>query len=274
MDQEILDHHIRRGLMELSRTLLPPESCIDGRQSESFSGFGIPGATFGEAMTVIGALRALALAEGTFHEALDTVVRVNGGPGRCFFHTDARATQSVGFDMYPAAGCGHVTQARKDPQAYGLSGESMALISAYFQELKKAGGHEVVLPDSTSIPHEHNEKAVVVITGETSRMFSIRPTMFSEDGQLSQVFVYHRALHENRLAELSQALLPLCQRVDSTITEEKLFHTLQQMAAQQTNETVQRLALAKGLPVFEVQFDDRGFFTLQPGLTLESKDNS
>lgn len=202
--------------------------CVDGRYEGNgdLPSLAKPGADVGDMMVSLAALEQLGLPvdDSIRGKVFDAVVGVVGGAEKFHFHTD---DGSEGL----AAGCGHIREARLDPQAYGLSSADMAAIDRKLAELKGTGANEEVLLGS------HGEQAVVVVD---SPELHLSP---NDDG--TQVFVYQKKLDEERRAKVAEAVSSAV-GVDSSA----LLAAMSAVSEKQTGETLSRLA--KGLPVYSV----------------------
>jgi hypothetical protein len=120
------------------------------------------------------------------------------------------------------------------------------------EEHKKSINHVV-------LEGEHCESAIVVIKGNTHSVYpSFNP--IGEDNKvfpyLTQVFVYHRTLDNERRKQIVQAMLPYVKLPN--ITADYLYEVLSQVADDQLLEIV--ATLAPHLPLYEVEFESNGKF--------------
>jgi hypothetical protein len=240
--------------IEQNRYAVAPDTennsrCVDGRY---FAGMEIlpplakPGADAGDFLTAFAALNRLGIypEERRVYQAVMAVV---GGEKNFAFHTDTHAEHD---HKGSGRGCGHIAQADGDPTAYGVTKADMNFIFNTLKQLKQKGARETVLEGN------HNEGAVIVIVGGDK--YSIKPQGI--DGK--QVFVYHAALDEKRLEALTRALYEEFKLAEAKITYNQLLEAVKYCAQKQLNETVKRLALSKGLPIYNASFNEQGGFNL------------
>jgi hypothetical protein len=217
-------------------------SCVDGRYCRGDAEAAPLARPGGDAGDILIALAALRQIQGNNSQednadllrsiAIRAAVAAAGGPEKFCFHTDDHAGAGV------ARGCGHLKEAEKNPQAYGLAPEDMPAIFEALAELKNAGSAEVVLAGP------HLEEAVLVVEDAN---LGLRRAV---DGR--QSFVFHKALHRRRLEELARKIFTALPNLG--VSQEKLIGILEAVSESQTRETLQRLA--RGLPVYAVRRED------------------
>ena len=224
-------------------------SCVDGRYLAEDAGAGPlarPGSDAGDMLAAMAALRRLA-AEGApldpgalRGKVLEAAVAVAGGAENFDFHTDDHHLRGGSADLpaedLVARGCGHLAQAERDPEAYGVAPEDVRELFRTLAELKRKGAKESVLSG------DHGETAVMVLK---SPFLGLRRS--AEPGQ---AFVYQEALHRQRLAELAYRLAGMQEFVSAGIDAERFTQALSDAAGIQTGQTLRRLA--SGLPIYKI----------------------
>lgn len=225
--------------------------CIDGRYENSkASVFGFPGADAGIVTLVVSAAKKNGY-DFDLNKIWQAVCAVVGGEEKIQFHTDSHAEKGKTL-----GGCGHYKQMTLTPEDYGLTANEVEEIRNKFAQTKEKGAIEVILEG------DHKEAAVVFIKGD----FGIYPQgeVVDEEGKKTavQIFIYHQTLAEAYLKDLARLLLEKKAIVfrDSE-TEEMLSTALLEMADIHLLETAKRLA--KGLPIFEVKFEEDGQFKIE-----------
>src|SRR6476469_259842 len=115
--------------------------CVDGRY-ENIADMPLaakPGADAGDLMALFGALNILGQSLPD-EAALKIIIDSLGGAQNFRFHTDDHADQSV-----PGIGCGHIKQAKLDPESYGVTAEQMEFILNELPKLLEQGANQEVL---------------------------------------------------------------------------------------------------------------------------------
>lgn len=223
----------------------PIPCCVDGRVDESRerTPAAVPGADAGYLMAALAALRLLGIqvTEDIRLAIFAAVVCMTGGPERFRFHTDAHAqTISGNNDLSDVVGrgCGHLREAGREPDAYGLVSGDMEAIFDYLVWLLEQGATEVLLLG------DHKEKAVLVV--DSSHM-GVR----HGDGHGRQAFVYHAAFDRQRLEDLAHELsVSVPAFKEAGITHDGLLKALITASDNQRNQTLARLA--KGYLIYMV----------------------
>jgi len=222
--------------------------CIDDRYHniDHPASLALPGADPGEL--------ALILATGNSYgfevdkkKAFKTLEAVVGGVRNLQMHTDLRDKNKDAFK-----GCGHMNQLEILPEMYSLTHEDVEFILSSFNLAKSRHAHEVVLEG------QHKKNAVVIVKGD----YGILPRHYLEvNGQkvLVEVFEYHQTLVDRRHRALARALIK-----DGAVKllrgqdEESLYEAFGDIGENHLMETL--LNLAKGMPIYEVLFDNKGEF--------------
>jgi len=144
------------------------------------------------------------------------------------------------------AGCGHIKQATLDLESYTITQEQMAFISKQFTLLKKQGAQETVLQG------DHGESAVIFVKGN----YGVLPRFKlgrEEGGREGQMFVFHNTFVDARHHILARKLIESkAFELEGGLEEEYVYSVLFDACENHLMETAKRLA--KGLPIFEVQF--------------------
>ncbi len=306
--EQIVDHvgdsaKVRR--VKLAALLLASQtSCVDGREDRAI--IGTPGGDSGELLLALAAVEQIA---GTHVDPqfVPELTRAFADTfGGIYLHTDNHALNALArslrtdprlepavaglsrvaewetFLRHPPAhlqadllehlcqpdhvGCGHLKLALKNPDAYQIRPE---LIIAFFRAFFTAmwGGardlHWVVLGG------DHAEGAVVNVTveGELWPMSEI-PLIAPSIGGV-QMFVNHPQVVAY-LREQAAILLGrrVAHRLPAGVTQEALKEVLPNLGSTQAVATL--VALAGGLPVFDIHFDGHGAFTVTEGEPIPS----
>ncbi len=158
-------------------------------------------------------------------------------------------------------GCGHWKQLQSDPAAYHLESDDIKFINSILKTIVAKIEKPVVLEG------EHQEGAILLVKGD----FGIYPryTILSgsdeDDKNIPvevQVFVYHQSLANKRHRELAKKLVEKkAVKLYPGCDEEYLYQVLSDEAENHLFETAKRLA--KGLPLFRVEFKEEGEFVVE-----------
>lgn len=222
--------------------------CIDGRytRDESLSALAIPGADIGQMIMLFAAANRMGQKlkiDETFQALFDVV----GGVENVRFHTD----DSDHTDKTKLAdGCGYFKYVSEDPEKFGVKGDLIKALRIKFEELLNKGAQQVVLPG------KHEEQAALVVSGDTG----INP-----DGKF---FVFHETLVDDRNKKIVDRLFEL-QAIEGLNYENGLVEKNKQHFMSTLREVTQMHLgltgekLAKGKPIFEVDFSQGSDFTLQ-----------
>lgn len=229
--------------------------CIDGRYGgkpqvdETLPALAIAGADAGELALMFSAANSFGYSLDE-KKAYKSLIEVIGGEKNLRFHTDdhAEKTQLMG-------GCGHMTKIRELSDQYNLTKDQLDFITTKLHDAKKKGAQEVVLQGP------HLEGAVLLVRGN----WAIYPAYEFQTGDgafLSQVFIFHQSLVDERHRALVQALIKnKAVEFSSQEYEDYLYTTLSETAEIHLYETAKHLA--KGLPIYLVQFEEDGDFKLE-----------
>lgn len=219
--------------------------CVDGRYeaADQLAGVAKPGGDAGTAMIAYSALNKLKIHPEP-GEVFSVVEQVVGGAEKFKFHTDTHAEHD---NAAPGTGCGHLKQAKNDPSAYGLEQGQIDYIFSALPALVEKGARQEVLPG------DHGEQAVLVVV---SQSYSIKP----KAGE-AQVFVYQKTLDEQIQEHLAQALHEHFSQNFLGLTQEQVDAAVTEVAAEQLQQTVSRLA--QGLPVYVVKITENGSITVE-----------
>ena len=121
--------------------------------------------------------------------------------------------------------------------------------------MEKKGAKETVLEG------DHQEGAVLIVRGN----YGVLPKYVLEDESkriLVEVFVYQATLSDSRHRVLSKKLLEnKAVELFPGCDEEYLYEVMIEMAENHLFETANRLA--KGLPIFTVEFQSDGTFSIE-----------
>lgn len=224
--------------------------CVDGRyqNEESLPPQAYPGGDLGLMAAILAAGRSFGF-DLDREKAFQTLLDVVSGWKNFGFHSDSHANPEI-----IASGCGHFSQMRKDPSSYSLEKEDLVFLENMLERVKKEGGEEVVLEG------DHKEIGALLIKGD----FSVKPRfkIQTDDGEKKiQVFVFHQSLTDEKIRLLSKKLIEnKAVNFRDGENEEFLIHALQETTENHLFETLRRLA--KGLPIYEVVFNEDGDFSL------------
>jgi hypothetical protein len=220
--------------------------CVDGRykQSSDLSPVAKPGADAGTLMTAFGALNDLQV-HPDMAEVLGVVKELIGGDSRFNFHTDSHAEHD---HLAPGMGCGHLKQAKNDPDAYSVTQEQIDFIFSVLPNIIQGGGQQVVLDGS------HGEQAVLVVESESH---SVAPQ--ADDG--TQVFVYQKTFDERLLERLAEVLYEKYSSQYPALSREAMHEAVVNVSTVQLHETLKRLA--NGLPIYVAAIDPEGLVKIE-----------
>lgn len=237
-------HQLSHVLFDMAYEAKNPllSRCIDGRyeNNEQLPALAVQGADAGELALIFATANACGLTLD-MDLALKALVDTVGGVKNIQFHTDSHAEKGVIL-----AGCGHIKQASLDLESYNLTKEQVEFIKEQFMELKKKGAKETVLHG------DHAESAVVFVKGN----YGILPRFKlgqSDGGREGMIFVFHRSFVDSRHRMLAKKLLELkALGLEGGLGVEYVYTVLSDACENHLLETAKRLA--KGLPIYEVQF--------------------
>jgi hypothetical protein len=216
--------------------------CVDGRYEnlDNFPMIAKPGGDAGDVMAAFGALNML---QSSLPDqvVLDAVMTTIGGVQKFTFHTDSHADPNQ-----PGIGCGHLKQAKIDPEAYVLTAEQISFILEQLPKLLEQGAHQEVLQG------DHAEQATIVVSSE---IFGLKPLVRKGDN-LQEVFVYQQAAHQAQLGELAKVLQEALAASGEVAEEATIRKALDNAFGKQLTETLKRLA--NGLPVYTAIINTEG----------------
>lgn len=222
--------------------------CIDDRYHniDHPASLALPGADPGELALILatGHSYGFELNKVRVFEVLATVV---GGAKNLQMHTDTHDEKKTLF-----TGCGHMNQIKTSLEVYNLTQEDYDFIQFSFKNAKYRHAKEVILEG------EHKKNAVVIVKGD----YGILPRHYLEvNGQklLIEVFEYHQSLVDKRHRVLAQELIKNGGvKLIAGQDEESLFEAFGDIGENHLMETLR--SLAKGMPIYEVKFDEEGGF--------------
>lgn len=240
MSPEVLENFVRHNKIAVTESNLK-DRCVDGRyagiEDTEFPVVSKPGGTAGDVMAAFGALNILGKSLPN-EEVLNAVISSVGGTEKFAFHTDESAEHDqAGCGM----GCGHMKKALLEPDDYQVTQEQMDFLVSKLPNLLDESAEQVVLSG------DHAESAVVVVESE---QFGLKP-LWQNNGQLEEVFVHQKTLHEKQLDLLAKHLQESLAAAGEVVEEPDLRFALDQAFALQIGATLSRLA--KGLPVYLVK---------------------
>ncbi|MCL5091522.1 MAG: hypothetical protein M1342_01710 [Patescibacteria group bacterium] len=226
--------------------------CIDGRypNDSNLPALAVPGADAGELALVLATANSYALTANQ-EKIWQTLVEVVGGSANLRFHTDAHC---AGTDKL-LDGCGHLRQMAVDLEAYNLTQSQFNFIGEKFNGLKKSERSITVLNG------DHQEEGVLLIKGNRG-IYPQHCWQADNQSVVTQVFVYHATLAEERRRRLSNLLV----KNKAVIIPEGcdgnyLYGAIDDMGENHLMETLRRLA--KGLPIYQVSFADADDFRVE-----------
>lgn len=221
--------------------------CVDGRYENitDCPMIAKPGGDAGDVMALYGALNILGK-NLPMETPLNLVIENVNGTEHFNFHTDDKANPTdVGL------GCGHVKQAKLDPDAYGLTAEQINFLVEQLPSLLEKGAHQEVLHG------DHAEQAVIVVDSETH---GVMPLL--RDGEnVSEAFIYQKTLHSQQLDQLSKSLQEAIAAQGEVVEESEIRKALNDSFGKQLSETLKRLA--NGLPIFTAAINESGSVKIQ-----------
>lgn len=181
-----------------------------------------PGASFGKAMSLAGAMPELSP-----EQVVDLVSSWEESEGRKFtFHQDDHSHEDN-------LGCGHIDKAcqSENEDLYGVPSEKVQAMKKYL--LEKTGQKEMTV-HAPMLTQKHREKGILKILSDDT-------TVTSTDGN-EQFFRFDALRHEKSLDRLAEFVKNQGLEID--------VDRLVASADQQRNATVQ--LLAAGLPIYEL----------------------
>lgn len=214
--------------------------CIDGRyeREKNLPALAIPGADAGELAVMLAAVNVYGL-QIEPAKAFKALVDVVGGVENLRFHTDTHAPKGV-----VCGGCGYIREVKKDPGAFNLTGGDVEFILKKAEEAKKKGAQEILLTG------EHEEGAIVSVSGP----FGLY-NKHLDGGDNKEIFVFHSGLVNERHRALAKKL------TKTQEDEDYLYSVYSDTIDNHLFEIAKRLA--KGLPIYGVNFDAQGSFDLE-----------
>jgi len=216
--------------------------CVDGRYDnlENFPVVAKPGGDAGDMMVAFAAINLLDIKLS--HAGItNAIAEVVGGKNKLNFHTDEHAEhEKAGHGM----GCGHLKNARLNPDLYGMNQNQIDYIFNELPKLLKEGSHEEVLHG------EHEEQAVIVVVSDK---YGLKPLLKTDDG-VQEAFIYHQTLHEEQLDKLARVLQMAVADTGKAIEEQEIRVALKEAFGKQLVATLNKLA--NGKPVYNVRITD------------------
>ena len=255
MNKYILTREQIQVLVGKNRYAVNPDKkllsrCIDGRylNDKNLPALAFPGGDLGELALLAATGNAYGF-EVDMKKALKTIVEVIGGVENFGIHTDHH-----GDPKKKASGCGHWKQMKLDPATYGLEQKNIDEIQ------KLIDGPRIKKANVITLDGDHLEGAVLMIKGGWGiwprHKFNLNNGIYE-----AQVFVYHQSLVDERHRALCSAWLrQKAVKPYEGCDEDYLYQVLSEMAENHLMETAKRLA--KGLPIYQVSFQNDGLFSL------------
>lgn len=270
-------------------------SCVDGRDDSGV--IGTPGGDAGEMLIGLRGLEKTMHRDLTADEVSTLLMRRLDAFGRFYMHTDSAAGHETvralrtdprfagtlpdkdelllwrGFLAQPPAplrpalvehllkpqhiGCGHLRLALAEAPAYDLRESLVSAMLRGFHEKRWAGAPELEL---VSLAGGHTERAVLLVrmAGRLhafSRIPLVSPAVYG-----AQVFVHHPRVTSYLRRQLAE-FLALQSDICGAIDPEELHIEMERLGGLHLGQTLN--ALAKGLPIFEVTFQDEARFDVR-----------
>ncbi|MBX3227815.1 MAG: rhodanese-like domain-containing protein [Labilithrix sp.] len=270
-------------------------SCVDGRDDSGV--IGSPGGDAGEMLIGLRALEKTMLRDLTEDEVRTLLLRRLDVFGRFYMHTDIAAgnamvktlradsrfvdalkdvNETLEWRKFMAApppalrgalaehlltpshiGCGHLRLALTKAPEYDLRESLVTALLRGFHEKRWEGAPELEL---VALAGGHTERAVLLVRmagplHTFSRIPLVSPAVYG-----AQVFVHHPRVTSylrKQLAHFLAAQHDICGPVDP----EELHIAMERLGSVQLGQTL--TALAKGLPIFEVTFQDEDKFEVR-----------
>jgi len=225
--------------------------CIDDRYHniDHPASLALPGADPGELALILTTGNAYGF-EVNRTKVFEVLVKIVGGIKNLQMHTDTQDEKKSSF-----AGCGHMYQLETVPETYGLTQKDIEFVLSSFKLAKSHHAKEVILEG------QHKKNAVVIVKGD----YGILPRHYLEvNGQklLVEVFEYHQTLVDKRHRALAQVLIKSGgMKLIKGQDEESLFEAFGDISENHLMETLR--SLAKGMPIYEVKFDEGGEFKVE-----------
>lgn len=155
-------------------------------------------------------------------------------------------------------GCGHIRLMMQNPDAYGMNKE---LAQEFFKAFMRMRWDGSVETDFVTLGGGHQEGAVVNIQLASQVHSYTRVPMISPAYGTTQMFVNHPQVSRFMRGQAAHFLTELTHLFPLTAADQfELLSELTSLARQQLGHTLG--ALAKGLPVYTVEFKDADTFTV------------
>ena len=270
-------------------------SCVDGRDDAGV--LGTPGGDAGELVLALSAVEKLT-GRALSQEQVDALLRRRlDALGRFYLHTDVHAANNAITQMRadrrfdgpltgvfealewrsfwanppqavreplleygvspPNVGCGHLKRALMFSEEYGTrTGLVASVLSAYHRE-RWAGAPEMEL---VVLGGAHAEGAVLNVRVEGDVMPFTRIPLVSPSAFEQQMFINHPQVASYLRRQLAELIVRQKDIVPG-LPAADLHAEMERIAAVQLGSTLG--ALAKGLPIFDVTFDDAGRATVE-----------
>lgn len=250
-ERQEMNQELALNFVNAQKVALTPENtisrCVDGRyEGAEMAMVAKPGGDLGDVMALLAAANNLGV-KLEVGQAIDLVLEKVGDIAKFQCHTDEHAEHDhAGHGM----GCGHFKKSLLNPSVYGLTEEQVKELAERLNILIDKGAHEEVLHG------DHAEQAVLVVESD---QFGLKP-MRQENGELQEVFVYQKGVHDKELKELAHLLKQKIDQQGQGMAEDQVESAVEQAFSTQLQSTLK--ALAVGLPVFVVKFNESGIANL------------
>lgn len=220
--------------------------CIDGRyeNKESLAPLSIMGADVGE-LAILAAASNMYGFDVNLEKAYKELEKIVGGKKNISFHSDIAHTSSQSI------GCGYINLLKENLPEFNLQKSQIDFLTDTIKTVEKNGSFEV-------LQGFHHEGAFLQIVGD----YSIYPRYSVEmDGKeiVVEIFTFHRSLVNERHKEwVKQLVAKKAVKLYDKLDEEYLYEVLSNTTEEHMFETARRLG--KGLPMYEVVFDQKDGF--------------
>ncbi|UFX83012.1 hypothetical protein [Candidatus Absconditicoccus praedator] len=223
--------------------------CIDGRYpSTNYEvGVSIPGADLGDLAGMIAFFNNQDI-DIKNDDILDVMLEVVGGLKNFSFHTDEHHSNKdyENYSYDECIGCGHILCELKKPSEYNLTKKDISFLIKTLESLEKEGANNEILYGA------HEEEAVLIVNSEK---YSIYHTFLDDNKARRQFFVFTpntiKARHLLIIKKLFQKGL-----IPKNYNYERVKKDIYSMTQKHLNQTASKLA--KGKPLYDVYFDNKG----------------
>ena len=201
----------------------------------------LPGGDLGEMAVILATGNDFGF-EIDFEKAFESLSKLIGGERNFSFHNH----------LFSSFDCSYWQEVKKEPKAFNLTQREINL-------LQKKTKHFLV--NQKSLKKDSYKTAVLLIKG----YWSVYPRYFleTEEGKKEvSVFLYQKTLVDNRRKILAKKLIDeKAVKLYAGCDAEYLYQVMSEEGEIHLFEAITRLA--KDLPIFQVNFDEEGGFTVE-----------